>query len=449
MAVKVTMPQLGETVVEGTVAKWLVKEGDWVERDRPILEVSTDKVDSEIPSPSAGRVTKILVPEGQTVKIGIELMVIDEQATKTVAAPPVSPAKTEPLPSPSIEQPILKPKPEPISRLPSVTPQKTAPVVTASAEPTEGIRISPVVRNMAREYGIDLAHVKGTGLGGRVTKEDLLRYLDQKGVKHPEIIEPSPQPMAVSYPPKGTLPEFRITPYVLQPGDQVTPFTKLRKLTADHMVYSKHTAPHVTSVAEVDMHRVAKLREQHKAAVQTQHGIKLTYFPFVIAATIEALKAYPLLNASVGDDQIILKKAINVGIAVETEKGLIVPVIKQADQYAFIELVVTAEDLALRTRENRLKPDDISGGTFTVTNPGREGNLFGTPIIHQPQVGILRMGEVVKRPVVIEVEGEDEIVIRPIMHLALSYDHRIIDGVTGNAFLRRVKEILEKGEFRL
>lgn len=448
MAVKVTMPQLGETVVEGTVAKWLVKEGDWVERDQPILEVSTDKVDSEIPSPSAGRVVKILVPEGQTVKIGVELMVIDEKAAKTVSPPP-SPAKIEPAPGPPIEKPISKPKPEPISKPPSVTPQKTAPAVAESVEPAEGIRISPVVRNMAKEYGIDLTQVAGTGLGSRVTKEDLLRYLEQKGVKHPEIQEAPPSPKEISYPTKGTLPEFRMAPYVPQPGDQVVPFTKLRKLTADHMIYSKHTAPHVTSVAEVDMHRVAKLREQHKAAIQSQHGVKLTYFPFVIAATVEALKAYPLLNSSVGDNQIILKKALNIGIAVETEKGLIVPVIKQADQRSFIELVVTAEDLALRAREGKLKPDDISGGTFTVTNPGREGNLFGTPIIHQPQVGILRMGEVVKRPVVIEVEGEDEIAIRPIMYLAISYDHRIIDGVTGNAFLHRVKEILEKGEFRL
>jgi 2-oxoglutarate dehydrogenase E2 component (dihydrolipoamide succinyltransferase) len=197
------------------------------------------------------------------------------------------------------------------------------------------------------------------------------------------------------------------------------------------------------------MHRMARLRERHKAAVQTQHGVKLTYFPFVIAATIEALMAYPLLNASVGNDEVILKKAINIGMAVETQKGLIVPIIKQADRYSFIELVVTAEDLATRAREGKLKPDDIAGGTFTVTNPGREGNLFGTPIIHQPQVGILRMGEVIKRPVAVEVEGEDEIAIRPMMYLALSYDHRVIDGVTGNAFLHRVKAVLEKGEFGL
>jgi pyruvate/2-oxoglutarate dehydrogenase complex dihydrolipoamide acyltransferase (E2) component len=430
MAVKVIMPQLGETVIEGTVAKWLAKEGDWVERDQPILEVSTDKVDTEIPSPAAGRVKKILVPEGQTVKIGVELMVIDEQAEKAV--------------SPPVENPRFKPSP----RAAPATPQKMGPSIEPSA-PAEGMRISPVVRNMAKEHGIDLSQVKGTGLGGRVTKEDLLRYLGQKGVKHPDIKEPLPSPKEVSYPAKGALPEFRMTPYVLQPGDQAIPFTKLRKLTADHMVYSKQTAPHVTSVAEVDMHRVAKLREQHKAAIHAQHGARLTYFPFVIAAAIEAIKAYPLINASVGDNQIILKKAINIGIAVETERGLIVPVIKQADRYAFIEIVVTAEDLALRARENRLKPDDITGGTFTVTNPGREGNLFGTPIIHQPQVGILRMGEVVKRPVVVEMEGEDEIAIRPIMLLAISYDHRIIDGVTGNAFLHRVKEILEKGEFRL
>jgi 2-oxoglutarate dehydrogenase dihydrolipoamide succinyltransferase (E2 component) len=440
MAVKVTMPQLGETVIEGTVAKWLVKEGDWVERDQPILEVSTDKVDTEIPSPIAGRVAKIHIPEGQTVKVGIELMTIDEQATKAVSPPPLI-DKAEPVSSPMNEKPVSKPTP--------VVPQKTTPTIAESLEPAEGTRISPVVRNMAKEYGIDLTQVKGTGLGGRITKDDLPRYLEQKGIKHPEIKEPSPQPKEVSYPAKGTPPEFKVTPYVLQPGDQSIPFTKLRKLTADHMIYSKRTAPHVTSVAEVDMHRVAKLREQHKAAIQAQHRVKLTYFPFIVGATIEALKAYPLLNASAGDNQIILKKAINIGIAVETEKGLIVPVIKQADQYSFIELVVTTEDLALRARENRLKPDDIAGGTFTVTNPGREGNLFGTPIIHQPQVGILRMGEVVKRPVVVEVEDENEIAIRPMMYLALSYDHRIIDGVTGNSFLHRVKEILEKGEFRL
>jgi 2-oxoglutarate dehydrogenase E2 component (dihydrolipoamide succinyltransferase) len=440
MSVKVTMPQLGETVVEGTVAKWLVKEGDWVERDQAILEVSTDKVDTEIPSPSSGRVAKILVPEGQTVKVGIELMTIDEQATKSVSPSP-PPMETKPIARPAIEKPVSKPA--------GIAPQKVTPANTEPAEPSEGVRVSPVVRNMAKEYKIDMSKIKGTGLDGRVTKEDLLRYLEQTGAKPQGSGQPAPQIKEASYSAKGPLPEFKVAPYTLQPGDQAIPFTKLRKLTAEHMIYSKRTAPHVTSVAEVDMHRTAKLRERHKAAIQTQHGVKLTYFPFIIAATIEALKAYPLLNASVGDDQIILKKAINIGMAVETPKGLIVPTIKQADQYSFVELVVTAEDLATRARESKLKPDDIADGTFTVTNPGREGNLFGTPIIHQPQVGILRMGEVIKRPVAVEVEGEDEIAIRPMMYLALSYDHRIIDGVTGNSFLHRVKEILEKGEFGL
>jgi 2-oxoglutarate dehydrogenase E2 component (dihydrolipoamide succinyltransferase) len=434
MPVTVTMPQLGETVVEGTVSKWLVKEGERVERDQAILEVSTDKVDTEIPSPVAGLVTKIHIPEGQTVKVGVELMTIDDQAAKS-AGPPPSSVKVEPA-----QKPISKPV--------SATPQKTMPVIDESAE---GIHVSPVVRNMIREHGIDPAQLKGTGMGGRITKEDVLRYLERNGEKKPEAkVEPPALTLKeISQATTGAQPGFKLPAYSLQPGDQVIPFTKLRKLTAEHMVYSKHTAPHVTTVAEVDMHRVARLREKHKAAVQKQHGIKLTYFPFVIAAAIEAIKAYPLLNASVGDDQIILKKTINIGMAVETEKGLIVPAIKQADRYSFIELVVTVEDLALRSREGKLKPDDVAGGTFTVTNPGREGNLFGTPIIHQPQVGILRMGEVVKRPVVVEVEDEDEIAIRPMMYLALSYDHRIIDGVTGNSFLHKVKVALEKGEFGL
>jgi 2-oxoglutarate dehydrogenase E2 component (dihydrolipoamide succinyltransferase) len=445
MPVKVTMPQLGETVVEGTVAKWLVKEGDRVERDQPILEVSTDKVDTEIPSPAAGRVIKILVPEGQTVKVGVELMMIDEEA-KTAASPT---AKAEPIQSPSAKlQPGPAPKPalKPAERSVPEKPLEPGPAVD---EPGEDVRLSPVVRNMIKEHGIEPARLKGTGMGGRITKLDVLNYLDRKDGKRPEAKEPASQAKEVSLEGVGTVKAFKVPPYSLQPGDQVIQFTKLRKLTAEHMVYSKHTAPHVTTVAEVDMHRVAKLREKHKAAVQKQHGVKLSYFPFVIAAAIEALKAYPLLNASVGDGQIILKKAIHIGMAVETEKGLIVPAIKQADRYSFIELVVTAEDLAVRAREGRLRPDDVVGGTFTVTNPGREGNLFGTPIIHQPQVGILRMGEVIKRPVVVELEDEDKIAIRAMMYLALSYDHRIIDGVTGNSFLHKVKEILEKGEFGL
>ncbi len=459
----VSMPQLGESVVEGTVTRWLVREGERIKQDQPLVEISTDKVDTELPSPMEGRVTRLLVPEGATVAVGTVLVEIErEPGPVPRAAGPATAAPEKALPA--------EPRPTPV-----------APQASAVSPPEHGeLRVSPLVRNIAREHQVDLSKVQGTGTGGRITKEDILRHVTSRGAGAPEPsparavapVEPKasapevPTPPRAAEPPRATVtaipaagpavaaptpPAAEYRPPVVTPGpaDRVIPFTKLRRQIAQHMVYSKRTAPHVTTVAEVDLFRIAQIRAAKKEDLRAREGISLTYLPFVIAAACQALKAHPELNASVGEDQLIIHTEIHMGVAVETERGLIVPVIRRADERSLLGLARAVEELAEKARKKTLTPDEIGGGTFTVTNPGRHGNLFGTPIIHQPQVGILRMGEVVKRPVVIEVNGEDTVAIRPMMHLALSYDHRVIDGVTGNEFLHRVKEILEEGQFVL
>lgn len=422
MAEKVIMPQMGESVVEGTVARWLVREGERVGRDQPLVAVSTDKVDVEIPSPAEGILSRILVPEGQTVDVGAALAVIDGEGE---TSPPPAPEKAEGKPAPA-------PRPTPVT-------------------PGERRRISPLVRRLAKEHGVDLSQVAGTGLEGRITKEDLLRHLGEATGP----LRPQPSERKGPIPPGETPPStevaggYRIPPYTPKPGDRLIPFTRVRKRIADHMVASKRISAHVSTVAEVDLTALVRLRAERKQQLKEKEGVDLTFLHFVIAAAVGALKEYPLLNASVAEDQIIVKKEINIGIAVDTEAGLIVPVLHQADTLSLIGLARAAGALAERARSSQLSPQEISGGTFTISNPGKKGNLFGTPILVQPQVGILRMGEVTKRPVVIEVGGEDALAIRSMMYLTLSYDHRIIDGVTGNGFLHRVKTLLEEGDLGL
>lgn len=421
MRIDVVMPQLGESVVEGVVAKWLVKAGDAVAKDQPLVEISTDKVDAEIPSPAAGVVIEILAKEGETVPIQAVIARIEteKEAAEPAEAPPSKAPwdeETEGFPGA-----MARRTGPPLPSHPPVEPSKAPP----KPPPAEGpkVRISPVVARMAAEHGLDLSKIPGTGIDGRVTKKDVEDYLAKQGTAAP----PAPPPPSVPAEPEG---------------DQVIPFTPIRKRIAEHMVMSKHTSAHVHTFAEVDMRKVAAYREAKK-----KEGVSITYLPFVIWAAVRGLREFPVLNASVSGESTVIRKAIHMGIAVDTDRGLIVPVIRDADKKSLRELSRAVEDFAARAAAHKILPDELAGGTFTITNPGPKGNLFGTPIIHQPQVGILRLGQVVKRPVVVEVDGEEAIVIRPMMYLALAYDHRIIDGVAGNGYLFRVREILEAGEF--
>lgn len=453
MSTKVIMPQMGESVVEGKVAKWLVREGDHVETDQPIAEISTDKVDVEIPSPGAGTLMKIYVPEGGTASIGAELALIGDgkEAEREAAQRPPA---TKPERPPAAERPPAKEAAPPPAEKPAEKREKGE----EKREREEIGRVSPLVRKLAEEHRVDLSQVQGTGLGGRITKQDLLRHVGKEEAPPEKEMaalsaapprEAAPRPAAPVPSETFAFKEYKIPQYEPKEGDQVVPFSRLRKMIAEHMVYSKRTAPHVTTVAEIDMAKVVRLREEKKATVKEQTGHELTYLPFILSAAVQAIGEYPTLNASVVGDSLVIRKEIHMGIAVETEKGLMVPVIRRAHEKSLAGLSRAAAELAQKAREGTLRPDEIAGGSFTVSNPGRKGNLFGTPVLFQPQVGILRMGEIVKRPVVIEVDGNDSIAVRPMMYLALSYDHRVIDGATGNAFLHRVKEILEEGLFQL
>jgi len=439
MLIDVVMPQLGESVVEGVVVKWLVEAGELVAKDQPLLEISTDKVDAEIPSPSAGRVTQILVKPGETVPIQAVLAKIETDPAASLPAPEAAPKwdeETEGFPGH-----MARTSEPPIPAPPRVEPSAPAP----PPPPTDGrIRITPVVARMAAEHGLDLSKIPGTGIDGRVTRKDVEGYLasGQAASAAPSeartAATPAPAKVPAATPPKVA----RAPKPVLAEGDQVVPWTPIRKKIAEHMVRSKQTSPHVHIFAEVDMHRVAGVRAKSK-----MEGVNLTYLPFVIHAAAKALRETPIMNATVSGESTVLKKDIHIAVAVDTSRGLLVPVLRHADRMSLKEISAAMDDFGARAKSGKISPDELSGGTFSITNPGTKGNLFGTPIINQPQVGILRLGQIVKRPVVIDVDGEDSIVIRPMMYLCCAYDHRVIDGVAGNGFLYRVREILEAGDF--
>jgi 2-oxoglutarate dehydrogenase E2 component (dihydrolipoamide succinyltransferase) len=436
MSTTVELPALGESVVEGTVARWLVAEGDRVARDQPLVEVTTDKVDAEIPAPVAGTIERILVAEGETVAVGAALATIAEAASEESR--------------PRAEPPRAAAEPEPRTEAAGVPagsrPFGAAPRGARAPAGVPGPPATPLARRAAEREGVDMGEVAATGPSGRITRDDVLRHAARDREAAPA--QP-PVPRAPAQPPapraKAARPAY--LDYQLQPGDRLVPMSPLRRLVAQHMVLSKRVSPHVGTVAEVDMGGVVRVRNAHKEAFRRTHGFALSYLPFVVHATVRALREYPALNASVLEDAIVEKKDVHVGIAVETEKGLVVPVVRHADRLSLAGLAEAIEDLAVRARRKRLSPDELKGGTFTISNPGRQGNLYGFAIINQPQVGILRMGEMVKRPVVRSIDGEDAIVIRPIMHLALSYDHRAVDGAPANGFLHRVRELLEAAEF--
>ncbi len=458
MATDVIMPQMGESIAEGTIVKWLKGVGDNVDRDEPLFEISTDKVDAEIPSPSAGVLLEILVPEGKTVEINTVVGRIGQEgeAKAAPAAPKSAPADAQSAPAPAAAPapapapaPAAAPKPAPApSPAPAPAPAQR-PAAAATQAPQQApsfVRSSPVVQKIAAEHGVDVSLVEGTGEGGRVTKKDIMGYIDSAASSSAPISTPS-QPVAQPAPqaapsapaPAAPKPQAARPAVVASPDDVREPMSIMRKKIAEHMVMSKATSPHVYTIFEVDMSEVVKRREALKREFEKE-GVKLTFLPFFIEASIRGMKEYPIINSSVDGDTIIYRKSVNVGIAVALENGLIVPVIKHADQMNLLGLAKTAADLGERARTKRLVPDDVQGGTFTITNVGVFGGTFGLPIINQPQAAIMGLGTITKRPVVID----DAIAIRPIVYLSLSYDHRIIDGADAARFLTVVKRELEK-----
>jgi pyruvate dehydrogenase E2 component (dihydrolipoamide acetyltransferase) len=444
----VVMPQMGESIVEGTLTKWLKKPGDRVERDEPLFEISTDKVDTEIPSPSAGTLNEILVEEGATVQINtVVARIADGDGARGQAAPPPSrpPARTAEAAAPP---PALKPAaaaPAPLPQPPAAPLENGAApeVVSAPSGP-----ISPLVRRMARENNIDLNQVTGTGAGGRITKQDVEAYLVQRAEPVAPAAAPMPEPAPPPPParpaPAAAPPSQAAAPAMPLPAPsaaktRVEPLSTMRQRIAEHMVLSKRTSPHVTTVHRIDMTKVARMRERHKADVQARYGFSLTYLPFIARAAVVGLRQYPLLNASIDGTNIIYHNEINIGIAVALDNGLIVPVIRGADERNVLGLQHSIVDLATRARSRQLKPDEVQGGTFSITNFGSFGSVMGTPIINQPQVAILGVGTVDKTPVVID----DAIAIRSMCYLSLSFDHRLIDGALADQFMTRVKQVLE------
>ena len=468
MSTEVVMPQMGESIAEGTITKWLKQVGDHVERDEPLFEISTDKVDAEIPSPAAGTLTEIRFKEGETVEVNTVVGVLDGDGTgatapaaapeeKAVASELPRPAPAPPPPTPPPPPPVVETAPmapEPPSQKPA-PPQETpkANVVTtvsgkdedveASAEDMRRAKSSPLVRKIAAEHGVDITKLEGTGLSGRVTKNDILSFIESGGaVVQPRTVE-APTPASAIQPPIAVPPPPK--PGV---GDRVEQMSVMRKKIAEHMVLSRRTSAHVTTVYEIDMTRVAKLRDQHRDSFFERTGTKLTFMPFIFEAVNKALRKFPIFNAQVSGDQIIYKQDINLGMAVALDWGLIVPVIKRADDLSLSGLARVANDLADRARTKQLKPDEVAGGTFTITNPGVFGGLFGTPIINQPQLAILGVGKIEKRAKVLTTaDGDDFIGIRWMAYFALSFDHRVIDGADAERFLAYVKEQLESGEF--
>jgi 2-oxoglutarate dehydrogenase E2 component (dihydrolipoamide succinyltransferase) len=420
------MPQMGESIAEGTIVRWIKKVGDRVERDEPLFEISTDKVDAEIPSPAAGVLAEIRAKEGETVPVDSVVAVIADAGAAVVTPQSVTPAApSAPAPSP-VSQPVaVTPAPTPVLAPPPAAPALD--IAAPSAEELRRTRSSPLVRRIAREHDIDIARLEGSGAGGRVTKQDILEFIEGGG-------KPAPAGAPSAAPPVHAGP-------AVKPGEavEIVPMSVMRKRIAEHMIASRRTSAHVHSVFEVDFLKVAEIRDVKKAEFE-RLGVKLTYLPFIIKAAADALRAVPVVNASIDGESIVYKKDINIGIAVALDWGLIVPVIRNADDKNILGLTRAAMDLAARARAKQLKPEEVQGGTFTITNPGAYGSLFGTAIINQPQVAILDVGVVEKRPVVVD----DAVVIRPRAYLALGYDHRLIDGAVADQFMAILKRRIEE-----
>jgi pyruvate dehydrogenase E2 component (dihydrolipoamide acetyltransferase) len=503
MATEVVMPQMGESIAEGTITRWLVKVGDKIERDKPLFEISTDKVDAEIPSPASGTLLEIRNKEGETVPVNQVVAVIGEAgeqpAAPAAAGPQVPPSggpveSTEEIkqvetarePSATTETPptsstgpegapkVASPEPVPQPAAPTAgaagsTEQREQAVQRDAGETPEARQAtaeeerlrkfsSPLVRSIAAKEGVNLEEVKGTGGQGRVTKDDLMAYLEQrKSAPAPAPAPPAPAPAApapapapaAAAPAAGQRPApagFHVPAYTPNENVEIEPMSKMRQITAAHMIYSKATSAHVTTVFHIDFSKVARARARAKDGFQRKEGTKLTYMPFIFKAVATALKGHKSVNASIDGTNIVYKKDINIGIAVDMPgRGLIVPVLRNADQLSLVGLAKTANDLADRARSKKLKPEETQGGTFTITNPGVFGSLFGTPVINQPQVAILGIGTIEKRPIVVEDEdGNDSIVIKTMSYFGISYDHRLVDGADADRFMIDVKKVLEQ-----
>jgi 2-oxoglutarate dehydrogenase E2 component (dihydrolipoamide succinyltransferase) len=436
MPMNVVMPQMGESIAEGTIVRWIKKVGDNVDRDEPLFEISTDKVDAEIPSPSAGVLTEIKVKEGETVPVNSVVAVIGGAAEKSASAAGAaadlpakggSPLQSE-MPAAAIGQPeTATQRHEGTRSAGSSGLQAEEHTEPETVEDLRRQKSSPLVRKIAREHNVDIRQINGTGVSGRVTKSDILGYIQTAGAE-----------TKGRAPAAGHIPAFK-------PGDKVeiVPMTIMRKKIAEHMVISARTSPHVYSVYEVDFHRLSQLRDKKKAEYE-RNGAKLSFTALIAKVVVDAVRAFPMVNASIDGDNIVYKKDINLGIAVALDQGLIVPVIRNADEKNLLGLSRAIDDLAARARSKKLNPDEVQGGTFTITNPGIFGAVYGLPLINQPQVAILGVGAIEKRPVVVSTPEGDAIAVHPTCHLSLGYDHRLMDGADAGRFLSYIKERLEK-----
>jgi pyruvate dehydrogenase E2 component (dihydrolipoamide acetyltransferase) len=446
-AIDVVMPQMGVSVSEGTITKWLKQQGEQVEADEPLLEISTDKVDTEVPSPGSGILTEILVQEGQTVEVGTKLAVIggDGAGAASGSEPQTQEAPPEPATAPAA------PEPEPPSTAESPVPTAAQPQVPSTNGKTF---VSPVVAKIASEHGVDPSQVQGTGRGGRVTKKDILSFIESgaqpaappAAPPAPPPAQPAPPPQPEAAPAPKPAPAPPPAPAAAQPGESFEPMSAMRKGIAEHMRRSLDTSAHVTSAIEVDMSKVTAIRAKLKQEYQQSYGVNPTYLIFVARVAAETLREYPWINGEIRGDQIVTRSYVNLGFAVELQdgKGLIVPVVKNAETLNLLGLAKAVTDIAQRARDKKLLPDEVQGGTFTITNPGGYGTFHGTPVISQPQAAILGTYAVVKRPWVVQDDmGEDVIAIRPIMNLTLTYDHRLVDGALAGRFLRDLRHKLE------
>ncbi len=436
MPTDIIMPQMGESIVEGTITKWLKKPGDKVQRDEPLFEISTDKVDAEIPAPASGVLQEIKVSEGTTVGVNtvVGTIAVDgESAGKAKAAPAAAPAQSS--------APQAAPAPREEKKAAAAAPASAPEASRTSAPPRdedEEARSSPLVRKIAREHGISLSQISGTGLGGRITKQDIMGFIERQGgagaaaQSAPGVQAPSPSAAARPAAP---------APY---PGDLV-PMSQMRKLIAKHMIESRRTSAHVHAMFEVGLTRIVNLRNKHKSGFEQRHGVRLTFMPFFVRAAIIAIQQWPIVNASIEGENIRYHRSINVGIAVALDWGLIVPVLKNAGDLNFLGLQRGITDLGERARTKKLKPEDVEGSTFTVTNPGQFGAVFGLPIINQPNSAIMGVGGIMKMPLVVtDKDGNDSIAIRSVVHMTLGYDHRLIDGAVADQFMAQVKKNLEQ-----
>jgi 2-oxoglutarate dehydrogenase E2 component (dihydrolipoamide succinyltransferase) len=458
MAVEVIMPQMGESIFEGTITKWLKKPGDAIERDEPLFEISTDKVDAEIPSPAAGVLKEIRVEEGKTVPIQTVVALIEAPGAQAAAAKPAATRPPEAAPKPAGPAKVSAPPPTPPRPsqrpeerpAPAPLPERPAPLAAAPEEADEEtvtadgkrVRSSPLVRRLARENRIDLGAIRGTGAGGRISKKDVLDAI----AAGQRPVAPPPQPAAAPGAPAAEATPSHAGLETALPREriyfgryEVRPMSVMRQRIAEHMVLSKRVSPHVYSIDEADMTRIAHVREAARAEFEQKHQMKLTFMPFFVRACVDALRDFPMVNASVEGINVVLHGEINIGIAVALDGGLIVPVLKHAEEKNFLGLQRGINDLAERARTKKLKPEEVQESTFSITNPGTFGGLMGLPIINQPNVAILGIGAIQKRPVVID----DAIAIRSMVYLTLSYDHRVVDGAMAHQFMRRVKERLE------